>query len=76
MAKKQPTKLEQVRVAVLDALYNGPKNPKHLHTECKATTRDLFAMRKAGTILLTEEGLYEITDDGRALVRIARKAQK
>lgn len=70
---KAPSKIELARAAVLDTLFDGMQNTTGLVKGCGATAKLLHAMRKADTIRMRDDGYYEITDDGRTLVRIARK---
>lgn len=70
---KQPSKTEKARAAVLEALFEGMQNTTQLVAGCGATAKLLHAMRKADTVRLRDDGYYELTDDGRTLVRIARK---
>ena len=70
---KQPNKTEKARAAILDKLFDGMQNTTTLVKDCGATSKLLSAMLKADTIRLRADGYYEATDDGRTLVRIARK---
>lgn len=69
---KQPSKTEQTRIAVLNDLFDGPKTIAVLRKSTGVGGKLIDAMVKAGTVVRIVGGL-EITDDGRTLVRIARK---
>lgn len=70
---KALNKTEKARAAILDKLFDGMQNTTTLVKDCGATAKLLSAMRKADTIRLRDDGYYEATEDGRTLVRIARK---
>ncbi len=73
MPLKKPSKIDARRASILDKLFDCQQEMAVLRKACKATARDMIAMERASTIRYKQEGVYEITDDGRALVRIARK---
>ena len=60
------------RAAILDKLFDGPQTVVVLRKEFGQINKLIDGMLKAGTIARVVGGL-EITDDGRTLVRIARK---
>ena len=60
------------RAAILDKLFDGPQTVVELRKEFGQINKIIDGMLKAGTISRVVGGV-EITDDGRTLVRIARK---